>query len=54
VPAKADEAEILRLRLVNDDVPFTSQIIDLPGMPVPGATLRVLQINAAPESLFPG
>jgi protocatechuate 3,4-dioxygenase beta subunit len=37
----------LTLQLVDDDVPITGQIIDLEGKPVPGATLRVLQINAA-------
>ena len=35
-------------------MPITGQIIDLEGKPVPGATLRVLQINAAPrEDLGP-
>jgi RNA polymerase sigma factor (sigma-70 family) len=37
----------LTLRLVNDNVPITGQIVDLEGKPVPGATLSVLQINAA-------
>jgi len=44
----------LTLRLVDDHVPITGQIIDLEGKPVPGATLQVLQINAAPgEKLDP-
>jgi RNA polymerase sigma factor (sigma-70 family) len=38
----------LTLRLVKEDMPITGQIVDLEGKPVPGATLRVLQINAAP------
>jgi RNA polymerase sigma factor (sigma-70 family) len=37
----------LTLRLVKDDVPITGEIVDLEGKPVPGATLTVLQINAA-------
>ncbi len=36
------------LRLVNDDVPITGQIVDLEGKPVAGATLTVMQINAGP------
>ena len=44
----------LTIRLVDDDVPITGQIIDLEGKPVPGATLRLMQINAAPgEDLGP-
>jgi RNA polymerase sigma factor (sigma-70 family) len=44
----------LTIRLVKDDVPITGQIVDLEGKPVPGVTLRVLQINAAPrEDLGP-
>ncbi len=44
----------LTLRLVADDVPITGQVIDLEGKPVPGATLTVSQINAAPgEDLGP-
>jgi RNA polymerase sigma factor (sigma-70 family) len=44
----------LTLRLVADDVPITGQIIDLQGQPVPGATVRVVQINAAAkENLDP-
>jgi hypothetical protein len=38
----------LTLRLVEDDVPITGQIVDLEGKPVAGVTLRVVQINAAP------
>jgi protocatechuate 3,4-dioxygenase beta subunit len=44
----------LTIHLVDDAVPITGQIVDLEGKPVPGATLRVLQINAAPgEDLGP-
>ncbi len=44
----------LTIPLVNDDVPIAGQIIDLEGRPVPGATLCVMQINAAPgEDLGP-
>jgi hypothetical protein len=38
----------LTLRLV-DDMPITGQIVDLEAKPVAGATLTVLQINAAPN-----
>jgi RNA polymerase sigma factor (sigma-70 family) len=38
----------LTVRLVKDDVPITGQVVDLEGKPVPGATLRVLEISAAP------
>ncbi len=37
----------LTIHLVQDDVPITGQILNLEGKPVVGATLRVLQINAA-------
>ena len=37
----------LTVRLVNDDVPITGQVVDLEGKAVPGATLRVLEIGAA-------
>jgi RNA polymerase sigma factor (sigma-70 family) len=40
--------EDLTLQLVSDDVPITGQIVDLQGKPVPGATLTVMQISAAP------
>jgi RNA polymerase sigma factor (sigma-70 family) len=44
----------LTLRLVKDDVPITGQVVDLEGKPVRGATLTVMQINAAPgEDLGP-
>jgi RNA polymerase sigma factor (sigma-70 family) len=46
IPAGA-RRDNLTLRLVEDNVPITGQIVDLEGKPVPGATLRVLQINAA-------
>jgi RNA polymerase sigma factor (sigma-70 family) len=44
----------LTVSLVEDNEPVTGQILDLEGKPVPGATLRVMQINAAPtEDLAP-
>jgi RNA polymerase sigma factor (sigma-70 family) len=44
----------LTLRLVADDQPVTGEIVDLEGKPVPGATLTVLAIHAAPgEDLGP-
>jgi RNA polymerase sigma factor (sigma-70 family) len=46
--------EGLTLRLVKDDMPITGHVVDLEGKPVAGATLTVLQINAAPgEDLGP-
>ncbi len=47
--AAADSWDDLTLRLVADDVPIKGQIVDLEGKPVPGATLHLMQINAAPE-----
>ncbi len=38
----------LTLQLVDDPVPITGKLIDLEGKPIPGATVRVLQISAAP------
>jgi RNA polymerase sigma factor (sigma-70 family) len=53
VPADGNRDD-LTIRLADYDVPITGQIIDLEGRPVPGATLRLLQINAAPgEDLGP-
>ena len=53
VPADGKRDE-LTIRLADDDVPITGQIIDLEGKPVEGATLRLMQINAAPgEDLGP-
>jgi RNA polymerase sigma factor (sigma-70 family) len=46
VPADGDRND-LTLQLV-DDVPITGQVVDLEGKPVPGATLRVRHIKAAP------
>jgi RNA polymerase sigma factor (sigma-70 family) len=43
------QREGLTLRLVPDDVPIAGQVVDLEGKPVAGATLTVLQINAAPR-----
>jgi RNA polymerase sigma factor (sigma-70 family) len=44
----------LTLQLVKDDVPITGQIVDLEGKAIPGVTLTVLQISAAPgEDLGP-
>jgi RNA polymerase sigma factor (sigma-70 family) len=49
-----DQGDELTIRMANDDVPITGQIIDLEGKPVAGATLRLMQINAAPgEDLGP-
>jgi RNA polymerase sigma factor (sigma-70 family) len=51
---KDDKRTDLTLKLVADDVPITGQIVDLEGKPVPGATVRVLQIMASPaEDLGP-
>ena len=53
VPADGKRDE-LTIRLADDEVPITGQIIDLEGKPVEGATLRLMQINAAPgEDLGP-
>ncbi len=53
IPADGRRNE-LTLRLVNDDVPIMGQIVDLEGKPVPGVTIRVLGISAAPgEDLGP-
>jgi RNA polymerase sigma factor (sigma-70 family) len=53
VPADGKRDD-LTLRLVADDVPIAGQVVDLEGKPVPGATVRGLQINAAPgEDLGP-
>jgi RNA polymerase sigma factor (sigma-70 family) len=53
IPARGKRDD-LTLRLVADDMPITGQIVDLEGKPVAGATLTVLQINAAPgEDLGP-
>jgi RNA polymerase sigma factor (sigma-70 family) len=49
-----DKRDDLTLRLVADDVPVTGQVVDLEGKPVAGATLLLMQINAAPgEDLGP-
>ena len=55
VRIKSDEQRgDLTLQLVTDDTPITGQVVNLEGKPVPGATLRVMQINAAPnEDLGP-
>jgi RNA polymerase sigma factor (sigma-70 family) len=53
VPADGKRDD-LTIQLVKDDGPITGQIVDLEGKPVAGATLTVLQINAAPrEDLGP-
>src|SRR5262249_47735039 len=44
-----DPTDNLTLSLVKDDVPINGQVLDLQGRPVPGATIRVLHILAAPE-----
>jgi RNA polymerase sigma factor (sigma-70 family) len=46
VPADGKRDD-LTLRLVQDDVPLTGQVLDLEGKPVSGVTLTVQQINAA-------
>jgi RNA polymerase sigma factor (sigma-70 family) len=46
VPAGSKRND-LTLRLVEDDPPIIGQIVDLEGKPVQGASLRVMQINAA-------
>ncbi len=45
---KDTKREELALQLVKDEVPIRGQVIDLEGKPVAQATLRVLQIHAAP------
>jgi 5-hydroxyisourate hydrolase-like protein (transthyretin family) len=53
VPADGPRND-LTVRLVNDDVPLTGQVVDLEGKPVSGATLQVLDVRAAPgEDLGP-
>jgi RNA polymerase sigma factor (sigma-70 family) len=53
IPANGKRDD-LTVRLVEDDVPITGQVVDLEGKPVPGATLRLLEIRAAPgEDLGP-
>jgi protocatechuate 3,4-dioxygenase beta subunit len=47
--ARTVRKDALTIRLASDDTPITGQVVDLEGKPVPGATLRVLQINAAPN-----
>jgi RNA polymerase sigma factor (sigma-70 family) len=44
-----DKKTELTVKLVADDVPITGQIVNLQGKPVAGATLRLLQIMAAPK-----
>jgi RNA polymerase sigma factor (sigma-70 family) len=46
VPADGKKDD-LTLRLANDNVPITGQIVDLEGKPVPRTTFHVLGINAA-------
>ncbi len=46
---KDDQRTDLTVKLVADDVPITGRIVDLEGKPVPGATVRVLQIMASPQ-----
>jgi beta-lactamase regulating signal transducer with metallopeptidase domain/protocatechuate 3,4-dioxygenase beta subunit len=48
IPA-GGQRDDLALRLVDDDVPITGQIVDLEGKPVQGATLRIVRVNAAPK-----
>lgn len=44
-----DRRENLALQLVKDDVPIQGRVADLQGKPVSGATVRVLEIDAAPK-----
>jgi RNA polymerase sigma factor (sigma-70 family) len=46
IPAKGKKDDFT-LRLVEDDVPVTGQIVDLQGKPAPGVTLRLQEIFAA-------
>ncbi len=46
VPASG-KTDDLTLRLVEDNEPITGQIVDLEGKPVQGATVSLMQINAA-------
>ena len=51
---RGGKTDDLTLRLVPDEVPITGQILNIEGRPVAGATLRVLQINAAcPAKTWP-
>jgi RNA polymerase sigma factor (sigma-70 family) len=44
-----EKNEDLTVQLVKDDVPITGQVVDLQGKPVAGATVRLLEIMAAPK-----
>jgi RNA polymerase sigma factor (sigma-70 family) len=48
VPAEGKRDD-LTLQLTTDDVPINGEIVDLQGRPIAGATVRVLQISAAPK-----
>ncbi len=43
-----DHDRDLTVRLARDDVPVTGRLVDLEGRPVGGATIRVVEISAAP------
>ena len=51
VPADSKKDD-LKVQLAQADVPVAGQIVDLEGKPVGGATLRLMQINAASEHDF--
>jgi RNA polymerase sigma factor (sigma-70 family) len=51
IPADG-KRENVTIQLVADDVPITGQIVDLEAKPVPGATITVMQIKAAPGEDF--
>jgi RNA polymerase sigma factor (sigma-70 family) len=48
IPADGKKDD-LTLRLATDDAIVTGQIVDLQGQPLAGATLSLMQINAAPD-----
>jgi RNA polymerase sigma factor (sigma-70 family) len=50
--APGGKKDDLTLKLVKDDVPITGQIVDLEAKPIPGVTLTVMQMNAAPGEDF--
>jgi RNA polymerase sigma factor (sigma-70 family) len=43
-----DRKDNLTVRLVPDDSPVAGQVVDLQGRPIPGVTVRVLDVKAAP------
>jgi RNA polymerase sigma factor (sigma-70 family) len=43
-----DRRDDLTVRLVPDDSPVAGQVVDLQGRPIPGVSIRVLDVKAAP------